>query len=173
MNWIFGYGSIMWNPAISYSEVRKAKLSGWARRFWQLSPDHRGTPVFPGRVVTLVEKADSDCWGLAFRIEESQWDKTLEILDEREKNGYTRHFLQINLAAGSEELCVTYIARDTNVSFSPLPSAKETALNITQATGPSGSNRDYFLRLRETLESLQVYDEEIERLNKAFVEIEH
>ena len=67
---------------------------------------------------------------------------------------------------------MTYIARDTNVSFSALPSAEETALNIFQATGPSGSNTDYFLRLRETLQSLEVYDEEIERLNKAFVEIE-
>jgi cation transport regulator ChaC len=173
MNWVFGYGSIMWDPSIVYSEVRKAKLSGWVRRFWQLSPDHRGTPARPGRVVTLVEEADCDCWGLAFRIEQGQWDKTLNILDEREKNGYIRHFLDLDLDEGPQGRCVTYIAGETNASFSPLFSAKEIILNIRQAVGPSGSNIDYFLRLRETLGHHGVCDEEIERLNQALVEIEH
>src|SRR6266566_4170728 len=31
--WLFGYGSLMWNPAFSYAERRSGMLRGWHRRF--------------------------------------------------------------------------------------------------------------------------------------------
>jgi cation transport regulator ChaC len=39
---VFGYGSLVWRPAFPHVERRPACLHGWARRFWQGSPDHRG-----------------------------------------------------------------------------------------------------------------------------------
>jgi cation transport protein ChaC len=30
--WVFGYGSLMWNPGIHFQEVRRASLDGFARR---------------------------------------------------------------------------------------------------------------------------------------------
>src|ERR1700757_1599598 len=30
---VFGYGSLMWNPALEYAQVLTARLQGWHRRF--------------------------------------------------------------------------------------------------------------------------------------------
>ncbi len=67
--WIFGCGSLVWRPAFPYARRRRACVRGWARRFWQDSTDHRGTPDAPGRVVTLVPELDATCWGIAYRVE--------------------------------------------------------------------------------------------------------
>ena len=66
--WVFGYGSVIWKPAFEFVESVPATLSGYTRRFWQGSPDHRGTPEEPGRVVTLVAELHGICHGRAFHI---------------------------------------------------------------------------------------------------------
>jgi cation transport protein ChaC len=73
--WVFGYGSLIWNPNIKFDEQRKCCIKGYARRFWQGSNDHRGTKEKPGRVVTLVSQdedgrcGDTLCtWGVAYLV---------------------------------------------------------------------------------------------------------
>jgi len=56
---LFGYGSLLWKPEPEFSNPRPCRALGVARRFWQLSDDHRGTPEHPGRVCALVEDHDA------------------------------------------------------------------------------------------------------------------
>ena len=52
--WVFAYGSLMWDPAMDFTEVRRAWLPGHARRFILCDIyGARGTPEAPGLMAAL------------------------------------------------------------------------------------------------------------------------
>ena len=53
--WIFGYGSLMWNPALEFTESCTGTLVGWHRAFCLRLTAGRGTAHQPGRMLALKE----------------------------------------------------------------------------------------------------------------------
>lgn len=41
--WVFGYGSLCWNPGFEFSKCVTGYIRGYVRRFWQGNDTHRGT----------------------------------------------------------------------------------------------------------------------------------
>ena len=149
-DWVFGYGSLIYKVDFPVLERAVASIEGWQRRFWQGSHDHRGTPEAPGRVVTLVPAAAS-CIGVAYRVEH----RVFEHLDHREKNGYARHRVPIRLTDDGRVVHGTlYVATEDNPAFLGAAAPDAMAVHIAGAAGPSGSNRDYLLRLAEALRGI-------------------
>ncbi len=134
------------------------------RRFWQGSPDHRGTPEAPGRVATLIQQAEASCVGRAFRLSDDVFREVLGQLDHREKEGFERHTLNVQLADGRRIDALTYIATPTNASFlGPAPVA-EMAAHIARSQGPSGPNDEYLLQLACWLDEHDIHDAHIQEL---------
>lgn len=151
--WVFGYGSLIWKQDFPFLDARPARIAGWARRFWQGSHDHRGLPHAPGRVVTLIEAPDETCGGMAFLVEPD----VFEHLDHREKNGYERVAVDIEMEdriVGG----VVYRAPEGNRAFLGPDEMPAMAAQINRARGPSGANRDYVLELAASLRALGMSD---------------
>ncbi len=162
--WIFAYGSIVFRPSFAFLERRPAWVRGYTRRFWQGSPDHRGTPEAPGRVVTLVPLEGEACGGCAYRIDARDADAILAELDHREKAGFDRTSLPLLDGPDGVPFAegFTYVARADNPHFLGPLDEREIALHVARSHGPSGPNREYVLRLHAALRELGVHDPHVE-----------
>ena len=168
--WVFGYGSLIWRPAMAYVARRAGRVDGWARRFWQASTDHRGTAEAPGRVLTLVE-SDGVLWGMAYAIARAAWPETEAALELREQQGYARLTIDIDLAAGEQAGRVVetvagllYVATPANPYFVGPEPLEVTADVVRRSRGPSGSNVEYVLELERTLAAMGAADPEVSAL---------
>lgn len=166
--WLFGYGSLIYKSGFEYLERRPARIHGWQRRFWQGSHDHRGTPDAPGRVLTLIPVDGTVCAGMAYRISPD----ILAALDVREKNGYLRFVTPMDFADGSRADGLVYIAEAGNAAWLGPASDSEIARHIAAASGPSGPNREYLLKLADALRDLGEDDEHVFAIERSLLRIE-
>ena len=162
--WIFGYGSLVWRPSFPFAERHPAFVSGWGRRFWQGSTDHRGVPGRPGRVVTLVSDPGAACWGMAYRVAEEDEALVLARLDHREKGGYERHEVTLNLEGARESVesgsaravdGLVYVATDRNPNYLGPAPLDAVVREVLASEGPSGHNVEYVLRLATALREIR------------------
>ncbi len=164
--WIFGYGSLIFRPSFEYEERRVAFLPHWKRRFWQGSPDHRGLPEAPGRVVTLVPAEGESCGGCAYRIDPASADEVLAGLDAREQAGFDRlHRSVLDAPAGAPFAeALVYVAGAANPHFLGPLEEQEIAAWIRRSRGPSGPNSEYVLHLQAALGELGIVDEHVDAI---------
>jgi len=167
--WIFGYGSLVFRPDFPFARAEPALVTGYARRFWQGSPDHRGTPEAPGRVVTLVPAPGERVWGLAYEVEAANCDSVLAGLDHREREGYERITVPLARPDGSTlaEAALVYLATSDNAQWLGPASEEAIAMAIAARRGPSGENREYALRLAEALRAMGADDPHVFAIERA------
>jgi cation transport protein ChaC len=161
--WIFGYGSLMWRPDFTFAERCVGVASGWSRRFWQGSTDHRGVPEAPGRVVTLAARPAARCWGLAYRVPAAQVEAVLGRLDHRERGGFDRVDLDVTLQSdrSPKVRAISYVAGPGNPNYLGPAPLVEIAAQVRCSVGPSGPNVEYALRLAESLRAFELADEHV------------
>ena len=96
--WVFGYGSLMWNPGFEFMERAEALVYGYRRSLCVRSFVHRGTRENPGLVLGLDR--GGACRGMAFRISAEKWDEVIDYLRARElvTNVYLERRVRLQLA---------------------------------------------------------------------------
>lgn len=169
--WLFGYGSLIWRPAIAHTATFDGYITPFRRAFYQASTDHRGTPDAPGRVVTLLSppagvspvRDDDPTWrvyGRAFRLPDASAAAILTDVDVREQGGYRRTAVAVHPVGGGPPLTnvVCYVGEEANPMWRGRDAAERDeaaiAAIIDTAVGPSGANDEYLERLHDALGGL-------------------
>lgn len=159
--WVFGYASLMWDPAIRFEEVRRARVDGYHRRFCLLETlGGRGTREVPGLMAGL-DTGDA-CDGLVFRIAEDGIDAETEILWRRERirPGYRPAFVEARTDLGSVH-ALTFVA-DPEVPdvVLDLPHERQVEM-IATAGGFLGTSLGYVENLAEHFTAMRIEDDDL------------
>ena len=164
--WVFGYGSLVWNPGFDVREKVIATLPGYHRSFCMRSIHHRGTEEKPGLVLALDEDAHATCQGVAFAVADGAEDTTLAYLREREliSSAYLEKHLEIRLADGRHVEAVTYVVDPHHVQYCGGLALEEQARIIANAVGGRGPNDEYLYNTASHLSELGLHDDDLEWL---------
>ena len=164
--WVFGYGSLLWEPGFAFTETVRARLDGWHRSFCMRSIHHRGTEAAPGLVLALDAAPAASCTGLAFAVAPEHTDATLEALRAREliSSAYLERQLPVALADGRIVEAVTYVIDRDHVQYCGGLALEEQAQIIARAQGGRGANRDYLWNTARHLHALGIADAELDWL---------
>lgn len=164
--WVFGYGSLIWNPGFDVVERRIARLPGWHRSFCMSSIHHRGTEEAPGLVLALDEAPGAHCDGVAFRVAEDKRDTTIAYLREREliSSAYLERELPIEFRDGARTVAVTYVIDRAHVQYVAGLALEEQARIIASAIGRRGPNDEYLYNTARHLAELDLPDSDLDWL---------
>ena len=164
--WIYGYGSLMWDPGFHFTEVRLAHLPGYQRRFTYWTRIARGTRERPALMLTLERvAAECLCTGLAFRIAGDVAETESAMLWRREmlRGGYCPTLLPVDTPQGSINALVFACNHDHPDYAGEMP-LDDTAAIIAVAAGAIGTNRDYLEQMAQQLDALAIEDAYVEQL---------
>ena len=166
-DWVFGYGSLMWDPGFQPAEVVKARLDGYARRFCLRSVRHRGTETAPGLVLGLDPDQAAHCRGLALRIEPAQHDEVMAYLRAREMatEAYREAIVALSLDDGRSVEALAYVMRCDHPQYAGDLGADEQARIIAGAHGGRGPNADYLFNTARHLAQIGLPDSAMDQLS--------
>jgi len=161
--WVFGYGSLMWQPGFSWGERRLARLDGFRRSFCMRSIHHRGTIDAPGLVLALDADGEAACSGVAYCVPHEVAEETLEYLRAREliSSAYLETEQDLALQGGGAVRAVTYIIDRAHDQYCGGLDLEEQARIIAGAVGGRGPNTEYLWNTAAHLSELGIEDAEL------------
>lgn len=166
--WVFGYGSLLWNPGFDVAEKAVATLPGYARSFCMWSIHHRGTETDPGLVLALDAEPAHVCEGVALAVVAGREAETLAYLREREliSSAYLERELDIDLVDGRRVNALCYVINPDHVQYCGGMPLEEQAQVISRATGGMGPNTEYLYNTASHLSEIGLHDPDLEWLSQ-------
>ncbi|HTI18192.1 MAG TPA: gamma-glutamylcyclotransferase [Trinickia sp.] len=164
--WLFGYGSLIWNPGMPAAESVRARISGYHRGLYLWSRVNRGTPEQPGLVLALDR--GGSCTGVAFRLSGETAMPHLQALWRREMpmGSYRPAWLPCRLADGRNVPALAFVMRRDVLTYTgKLPDSVIRRV-FGCAQGRYGTTIDYVSRTVEALRESGIPDRALEALLK-------
>lgn len=158
--WVFGYGSLVWNPGFDVQDSVIGTLPDYHRSFCMRSIHHRGTEDHPGLVLALDAWSGAQCQGVALSVATDQQDEVLAYLREREliSSAYLERMLEVELSDGRRVEAVTYVVDAGHAQYCGGIDLEEQAQIITTAVGGRGPNTEYLYNTTSHLNELGIVD---------------
>lgn len=163
--WVFGFGSLIWNPAFHYAERRTAHVHGFHRQFCLWAKAGRGSPERPG-LMLAIERGGS-CHGVAYRIAPESVRSELDVLWRREM--LTGAYRPVWVAARTPQgiaHAITFAANRSHERYVRGLDVHETARLLDTGAGPLGTCCDYLFDTVEHLRALGIRDKRLEVLER-------
>jgi cation transport protein ChaC len=162
--WIFGCGSLIWNPLLDFDRQENATLIGWHRSFCLRIIAGRADPQTPGRMLALEPGGAAE--GVAYRLSASNPCEELRMVWIREMvaGSYCPNWVPIKLADQREVMAIIFAADRTRPHYEQDAKIETIAPLIHQASGAHGSNTDYVFRLESALAERGLKDEYVAAL---------
>jgi cation transport protein ChaC len=156
--WVFGYGSLLWNPGFTQVEARRAVLHDYHRSFCMLSIHHRGTPDLPGLVLALDAVPGGQCTGIALRADDAEADDVLKMLRERElvSSAYLERTVTLQAESGPQD-ALAYVIDPAHEQYVQLDLEAQAQM-IARSTGGRGPNPEYLYRTAAHLDQMEIVD---------------
>ncbi|OUS05340.1 hypothetical protein A9Q96_12020 [Rhodobacterales bacterium 52_120_T64] len=164
--WIFGYGSLMWDPSVEFDEVRHAHCHGYQRSFCLWVEGGRGSKEEPGLMLAIDE--GGNCEGLAFRVQADKLDHETFVLFRREMiiSAYRPTWLNLDTKDGPIE-ALGFVANHDYEGIIPDIPMHDQAKMISRAEGFLGTNFDYLSNTHDHLKLLEIEDTYVSELYAA------
>ncbi|XP_021729250.1 gamma-glutamylcyclotransferase 2-1-like [Chenopodium quinoa] len=166
--WIFGYGSLVWNPGFQYDEKVIGYVKDYKRVFDLACIDHRGTPEHPARTCTLEYSEGTLCWGAAYCVRGGPEIEAaaMQYLERRECE--YDHKITVDFYKEGEDLeplvtgVIVFMSTPDPIFnkyyLGPAPLDKM-AWQIATAIGPCGNNREYLFLLEKAMREIDHEDD--------------
>lgn len=161
--WIFAYGSLIWDPGFEYSERHRVTIHGYHRAFCIRSVQYRGTVEAPGIVLGLDR--GGSCQGVVFRLLTHQAEAVVEQIYRREmtNRAYDPRLVGARLADGRAVQALTFIARRQAPSYVRVDEA-EVLRRLRECHGARGPNCDYAINTLQALKDWGISDSRLGKL---------
>ncbi|NP_001291354.1 cation transport regulator-like protein 2 [Elaeis guineensis] len=158
--WVFGYGSLVWNPGFDFDEKIIGFIKDYRRVFDLACIDHRGTPENPARTCMLEARNGAVCWGAAYCVKGGieKEKAAIQYLERRECEYDGKAYVDfygegdsLKPAATRVLVFISTLDKEANKYYLGPAPLEEMARQIATATGPCGNNRDYLFLLEKAM----------------------
>ena len=163
--WVFGYGSLMWNPGFHWDERVPATLHGFARTFCMRSIHHRGTeddagprPRARSRAWRVLPRGSPSASGRPGR----RARRSCPCANANSiSSAYVEETLRVALDDGREVEALAYVVDTAHVQYCGGLDLETQAQIIAVAVGGRGPNTEYLWNTVAHLRELGIEDAEL------------
>ncbi|WP_244542351.1 gamma-glutamylcyclotransferase [Devosia psychrophila] len=160
-HWVFGYGSLIWNPGFAHVSAQQGLLKGAHRSLSIVSHHHRGTVEQPGLVFGLAR--GGSCRGMVFEVADSHWAQVRAYLQQREQVTavYRDVMRPVRLADGRTISALAFLVDERHEQFAGRLDLDQQLAMVRAGVGLSGRNIDYVLNTAKHLSELGIRDRQL------------
>ena len=162
--WIFAYGSLMWDPALRFNHVLRARAEHHERAF--ILRDiygGRGTQDAPGLMAALDH--GGGCDGLIFRVPEPIIMDETEILFRREYVGPGYEPRLIDVKAGDKTVkALAFLADHDSEIMAGDISRQEQIHYVATGKGFMGTSLEYLKGIHHQFKAIGITDPKVDAL---------